>query len=132
MIESIAKSYLGAERRHYKRINKNFMSKLRIWEETENKIVESGWNMVSLQNLSAGGVLMNLNRSIDVNSLVDLKINFPMADEPIECTGKVVRVEDPSDVPLYRVAVTFTKIKEEDKNTIQEAADVFYGPKGLC
>ena len=82
-----------------------------------------------MKNLGAGGALFNYDRKIDVDSLVNFKINFPAAQEPIDCIGRVIRVEKPSYSFVFNVAAVFTSISDKERNIINTAAEEFYAKK---
>lgn len=59
------------------------------------------------KNLSAGGLLFVSDESATVGSTVDLRIDLPDAGKPIECLGKVMRVEEGHTGHDYNIAVCF-------------------------
>ena len=120
--------YKGKERRQYKRIRKNFLAKFQIMPEAKQKTTGL-WNMVTLQNLGAGGALFNYSEPIAVESVLSLKINFPRSVKPVDCIGRVCRIEEPSHSLISRIAVIFTKINEKDKNVINRTAEEVYAKK---
>lgn len=125
-------SYSGSEKRRYKRITQHFIIQFRIKEPGEIGLKDGlypGWNMVTSQDLGAGGVLFNFDKKIEVGTILYLKINFPKIEKPIECTGKVIRIEESNYAPIFRIAVIFTDIGEKEKETIEKAAEEFYFKK---
>ncbi len=120
-------NYAGPERRMYKRIVKNFIANVRP------KPMEGGdgtsWNMVTIKNLGAGGALFNYDRELDIDSLIEMKINFPMAPSPINCVGKIVRTEKKAANSIIAIAAMFTDIEDSFKETINKAAENFYAKR---
>ena len=98
----------GFEKRRYARINKPFIARFK-----EKDV--PGWDIVTLQNLGVGGTIFNYNRKFELGSLIDFKIDFPSGENPVKCTGRVIRVEEPYFPPIFGVATDFTDI---DRRTI--------------
>jgi hypothetical protein len=114
------------ERRQYKRIKKNFVTRFQLKGERPRKQKTENWEMVITQNLSAGGVLFNYDKEIQAGSKIDLLVNFPQAKHPINCTGQVIRIDRNTNISLLKVAASFVDIDEEDKHAISRAAEEFY------
>ena len=114
-------NYTGPDRRQYKRIRQHFIVRF--------KKPGMPWQMVTAQNLSAGGVLFNFNDKLDKDTTIDLKINFPLIKEPISCSGITVRADQPSAGPVFKIAVKFLDIVSGEKSTINKSADEFYSKK---
>ena len=112
--------YEGSEKRKYKRIKQQFIVKMR------EKTVGAEWDMLTTKNLSAGGVLLNYDRKPAVGSLVEMEINFPIIDEPVDCTGRVNRIEQDADSPIIRFAAVFTEIEAKTKEVINVMAEKVY------
>ena len=119
----------GGERRLYKRIAKPFMARFRVLKDAVSDMSSGDWDMVVMKNLGAGGMLFNYDKEIDMGSVLDFKINFPAKDDPIECEGKVIRIEETPHPSIVRVATVFTKIREEEKTMINSLAEEFYSNK---
>ena len=116
----------GGERRLYKRIAKPFMARFRVLKDAVPSASSSDWDMVVMKNLGAGGILFNYDKSIDMGSLLDFKINFPATEKPIKCEGKVIRIEETPHPSIIRIAAVFTKISKEEKTMINNLAESFY------
>jgi len=122
--------YEGPDRRQWKRIKKQFVAKVRdgALKETWDRD-SSGWDIVTTRDLGAGGIFFNYNRNIEKGLLLDMEINFPMSSTPINCAGEVIRVQKDLHSPIWGVATSFTKISEQEKRTINNAAEGFYSKK---
>jgi len=116
----------GRERRKYKRIEKALIAKFKSVADSGGNDVT--WNMVTLKNISAGGMLFNFDKKLQLHGILDIQINFPALKNPVKCRGKVLRV-DKIVASLYGVAVLFTKLSNEDKNIINRKAEEFYSKK---
>ena len=120
--------YTGPERRRHKRIKKSFIAKFKF-RPLPGQSIDSEWNMVTIRNISAGGILFNFNRKINLGSILEFEINFPASKAPIKCAGRVLRVETPKTMSLFHVATIFVKINDKDKDLINKAADNFFSNK---
>jgi len=62
------------------------------------------------KNISAGGILFVSGESATAGSNIDLRVDLPDDNKPIECLGRVVRVEEDYNGHSYNVAVCFLDI----------------------
>ena len=112
------------EKRAYRRIDKSFLTRLKIMPSKINKLKETFWDLITTKNLSAGGLLFNYYKDVPVGAEIELRIVFPLADRPIECIGKVVRSQkiiDNGVKSAYRIAAQFEDINEQDKRSINSS-----------
>jgi len=66
------------------------------------------------ENIGAGGIMVIINESLQVSSVVGLEIY--LNGEPIVCSGRIAwAVENQG---CYDTGVEFTKISEEDRRVI--------------
>ena len=122
-------AYKGPERREHKRIYKNYIVRFQIRPNDKQEKVFVGWDMVTAVNLGAGGILLNYDRKIEPGSLLDLKINFPGTPDPIECTGRVRRVEKSKRSSKTRIATEFVDIDENTRKHICQAVEDHHSPE---
>lgn len=115
--------FSGSERRQYKRIKKPFVTRFQILSEKGDGRVFPGWDMVTTQNLGAGGILFNYDEKIKLNSALEFKINFPTLNYPIDCKGRVVRVEEAPHSSRVRIAAVFTDMNDNEKNEVNRFAE---------
>lgn len=120
---------MAQEKRRYERIKKHFVVRFRIKPGQPQSGSLTGWNIVTLQDLGAGGILFNYDQEIEVGTLIDLKINFPPLRTPIDCVARVVRVEKPPLPPIVRIAAVFVNIGKKEKGLVEKAAEEFYSRK---
>ena len=116
--------FRGAEKRVYKRIQKPFIVRFRIKPEEDTGAIFPGWDVVTTQNLSAGGILFNYDERIELTSLIDLRVNFPTIKGTMDCTGRVLRVEEVPRSSRVRIAAVFTDIDQEVKKDVEEYAEL--------
>ena len=112
------------EKRAYRRIDKSFLTRLKIMPSKLNRLKEAFWDLITTKNLSAGGLLFNYYKQVPVGAKIELRIVFPLADRPIECIGKVVRSQkiiDNGVKSAYRIAACFEDINEKDQRSIESS-----------
>ena len=109
--------------RQYKRLKKPFVIRFRVRQDEAFSDVFGGWNIVTAEDLSAGGALFIYDQQLEVGAVLDLKINFPAFENPITCNAKVVRVEQLKHSAFYHIAIMFTDIKDNEKEILNSAVD---------
>ena len=114
-------------KRKYKRIDRPFMVKFRIRPDEVIEKGSSDWDIVAVGDLGSGGVLFNYNKNLGIGVLIDLKIGFSVTKPPINCVGKIIRIEELPSLSMFRVATKFTEIGEQEKEmintTVEEVLD---------
>ena len=109
---------MGQERRRYERITYHAPCRYEVGSGKRiSKLLESGTSFV--KNISLGGLLIEMMKQIDIDSLIDLEVVIPTAKEPIRAQARVVwvnRVEENED--RYDVGMSFTSISLDDKDKI--------------
>ncbi len=117
--------YNDLERRKHKRIDRPFMVKFRIRQDEVLEKDSFDWDIVAVGDLGSGGVLFNYNKSLGIGTLIDLKIGFSVTKPPINCVGKIIRIEELQYHSMFRVATKFTEIGEHEKELINKTiADI--------
>ncbi len=81
------------------------------------------WDMVAVKNLSAGGMLFNYNKNQKIDSLLDLKIDISESIPPINCVGKIIRIEESQPHSMCRIATEFTEIDKQEKEMINTTVE---------
>ncbi len=115
-----------AERRKYKRVQRPFMISFQVHPEEGVEKVFTGWDMVAVLNLGAGGALFYYNKKLKAGSILDMKVNISTSKEPIGCTGKVIRVEKLLNEYMFLTAVVFTEIGEKERGLINDFAEAYH------
>ncbi len=113
--------YKGQERRKYKRIEKLYMAGVRVKQHESHEKGSSGWNSVTLHNLSAGGTFFTYKKDLGIGTLLDLKIDVPESMFTINCVGKVIRIDKPKSTSMYSTAIKLIDIGEQEKGAIYTA-----------
>ncbi len=119
--------YKYRERREYERREKPYMVRFRTIPLVAIKMVSTGWDMVPVKNLSAGGMLFDYNKNLELDSLLDLKIDISRSTPTINCVGKIIRIEELQPNSMLRIATEFREIDEQEKaminTTVEEALE---------
>jgi len=115
----VKKDYAGPDRRKYRRLKTSLMVKMHTssFERGDQSVK---YDIVTLRNLSAGGLLFNYDKVVEVGTYLEFTIHFPEVEHPVHCKGEVVRIEKAKQSPpliLYHIAVHFV---EEDRIEILE------------
>lgn len=76
--------------------------------------------LVSLKDISAGGVCLRTEIPLPVSSLMELKINFPPFDNPVSCLARVVWVKKFGKLPRYEAGLQFSDLSEEARKAIDQ------------
>lgn len=83
--------------------------------------------MAKTVNISAGGLLVNLDRGLMVGAKVDVKLDFSNS-VALECCGQVARCKEYREEKdnakvFYTVAVTFDDLNESQKALLKNQVD---------
>ncbi|MDD5772519.1 MAG: PilZ domain-containing protein [bacterium] len=113
-----------------KRIQKLFIVRFRISGEIAFCDDLSKWHMVTIKNLSSSGICFNFNKKIPVNTRIELNIKLPFINEPVNCLGKVCRIDEDRQYnagykknPIYGIATFFERIDNNVKEVIDRFAE---------
>ncbi|MCP4252509.1 MAG: PilZ domain-containing protein [Candidatus Scalindua sp.] len=99
-----------AELRKYVRIEKPYIA--RFLAQSNDDGISSNWNMVAVDNLSAGGIFFYALENMKVGTILDLKISISRSLCSIICAGKIVRVKRIMDTSVVGFGIEFTEIDE--------------------
>ncbi len=111
------------ERRVYKRIEKPYIARLRIKQYKGLGKPSAEWDMVTVKDLSAGGMRFNYNKNLGIGSLLDFKIDISKSTPTINCVGKVTRIDHSHLHSMLRIATEFTEIDEQEKEVINTTVE---------
>jgi len=114
--------YDGPERRKHKRVRQDYTVGLQVKPCNHN-----AWTMVTMRDMSVGGVLFLAKNSLDKDTFLDLEIYCDFYREPIRATGKVIRVQPGKGDTEFRIAVLFTDIKEDAMEKIAYVVETLRG-----
>ncbi len=117
----------GQEKRKYKRIEKPYKAIFQIRQYKGHEMFSTSCHMVSLKDISAGGTSfnynVNYNDNLEIDSFLNLIIALPAFTLPVNCVGKIIRIEQPQPGSWFRIATEFTEIGEQEKEMINKVAE---------
>lgn len=109
------------ERRQFPRIARRITTRFQVAEDSQKK-----WDIILLDNLSAGGVLFRHNEKLEVGTLINLVMSFPNASEqPLLSVAKVLRVKQFQGLLIYEIAAQFTQIDEKTIKLINDIVEKY-------
>ncbi len=119
--------YNDRERRKCKRKEKPYMVRFRTIPLVAKKMVSTDWNVGAVKNLSAGGMLfdnnIDYNKNLELDSLLDLKIDVSIVTSTINCVGKIIRIEELQPNSRLRIEIEFIGIGEQEKEMINTTVE---------
>ncbi len=113
--------YNDLGRRKYKRIEKPYIARFR--KIVTQRIISAEWDVVTVKNLSAGGMLFNYKKNLGIDTRLDLKINISKSTPLINCIGKVIRIDEHMNSSMFGIAMEFTEIEEQEKEMINTTVE---------
>ena len=108
----------GHDRRKDKRREKLYMAEVRVKRHEGHETESTGWDSVTLHNLSVGGTFFIYRKDLEIGTLLDLKIDGTETRRTINCVGKVTRTEQFQSTSMFCTAIKFINIKKKDKEAI--------------
>ena len=111
------------ERRKYRRIRRRFLLSFKPIADEVWKEAYGSWDMRFMDNIGAGGLLFYSEDRLPIGALLELKLKLPISNNPIKCTGKVVRIETTPPSKIYRIAVVFVELVNQHKEGIEKLAN---------
>jgi hypothetical protein len=115
--------YNGQERRKFKRREKLYMAEVRVKRHEGHERVSTGWDSVTLHNLSVGGTFFIYRKDLGIGTLLDLKIDGTETMRTINCVGKVTRAEQFQSTSMFCTAIKFIDIRKKEKETINTTVE---------
>lgn len=107
-----------AEKRRYQRVEKPIIIRFRIRPPRGQEMVSSDWDMVGVNDLSAGGLFFNSSYNTEIGTVLELKIGFSTSTAPVKCMGIVLRLRKHPHTSIFGIATAFMKIEEHEKEMI--------------
>lgn len=110
-------SFFFEDKRVYPRLDlqAHVSYKLVKTEELATKGAFSPEGDSASKNISAGGLLLITTESLPVGTILELKIELPDGQKPIECLARVVRVEQTSQENIFDTAVCFLDLTSSQR-----------------
>jgi c-di-GMP-binding flagellar brake protein YcgR len=107
----------GSDQRAYVRLAKKVNVRYKVFK-SQDELLTRGFTSEQFsvtKNISAGGVLFISDEPAPIGSTVELKIELPIGEAPIECFGRVVRIDEIEPQKAYNVAVCFLDLTSADR-----------------
>ena len=134
-------------KKKYKEIVTPYIARFRVKQCEDEKTYSTEWSFVAVKTLSVGGIMFDYynkcryyNKNLEVDSILELKIDFIKSMPTINCIGRVVRIDDAHANSMFRIATEFTDINDLDREIInttveailrKEARSTFFKKKTL-
>ncbi len=74
-------------------------------------------------------MVYDYNKNLELDSLLDLKIEFFKSIPAINCIGRVVRVKKSQPYSMFRIATKFTEIDEQERKMINTTVEAMLRKK---
>ncbi|MBI5150063.1 MAG: Flp pilus assembly complex ATPase component TadA [Candidatus Omnitrophica bacterium] len=116
----------GADRRTYPRRDTKVNIRFKIFRSKDEALkrgVTSPPEVEQLSvttNISAAGMVFIAREPVAAGSVLELKIELPNSEEPVECLAKVLRVEDVEEEKTYNVTVNFLDISGAQRTKLNK------------
>jgi hypothetical protein len=119
-----------SDERRQKRIDRICSVRVRLFKEGQDAARQRPWEMVTMQNLSATGILFTTTEKLPTGIMLEFMISSPKRPDPIYCVGQVIRVEESqrdklcvSQITIYSVAVFFINISTDNQEAIKKICE---------
>ncbi len=99
------------------------MAEVRVKRHEGHETVYTGWDSVTVHNLSEGGTFFIYKKDLEIGTLLNLKIDAPKAMLKINCVGKVTRNKQFQPTSMFCIAIKFIDIGEQEKEMINTAVE---------
>ena len=93
-----------------RRVSERYLCDFTIWLTPEGGEFHGELMLVSLQNISAGGLLCNLECTLTMGQNVSLSISLPQWDNLVHVDGIVRHISETDDD--YMIGIEFTEVKD--------------------
>ncbi len=117
------------ERRRYPRAVVKFPLSFRVIGQgspaSKSASSTEEWVEAESEDLSASGLIFSSAQIAQIGQLLEFKLELPDRSQPVQCIGRVLRVEESDQnisrktVVSYRVSVTFLSINSVDRSRIE-------------
>lgn len=115
-----------AEKRIYPRLEARINIGYTIFKSQEEllKHFPKGEQLSLTKNISAGGLLFRAFDPIPIGAFIELSIELPDEEKPVECLAKVVRIEEREENKNYDVAACFLDITSAQRARIDKYVEL--------
>lgn len=115
-----------AEKRIYSRLDAKINISYSIFKSQEEllKRFPNSEQLSLTKNISAGGLLFAAFDPFPIGSFIELSIELPDEEKPVECLAKVVRIEEKEENKGYNVAACFLDITSAQRARIDKYVEI--------
>ncbi|MBU1998942.1 MAG: Flp pilus assembly complex ATPase component TadA [Candidatus Omnitrophica bacterium] len=109
-------------KRIYNRLDEKINLRYRIFKSAE-ELASKGYTPQQLgatKNISAGGLVFSSTQMLAISTFVEVRIELPNSEEPVECLSRVVRVEELEEGKKYDIAVCFLDITSAQRSRLEK------------
>lgn len=107
------------ERKH-KVMDKLYIARFRVKQDKDMDMPSNTWDVVALNDISAGGMVFDYNDYLGIDTHLDLKINISKSIPTINCVGKITHIQQLGPDSMFRTVTEFTEISGEEKEMINK------------
>lgn len=118
--------YVNIEKRKYRRIEKPYIARFRVKPDGNPGAVSTGWDMVAVNDLGAGGAFFNSTTNLGIGTIPNLKTGFSANAPLIKCDEIFTRVINQPSTLIFGIVKVFTKIGVHIKEAINKVAELNY------
>ncbi|MBI5416019.1 MAG: Flp pilus assembly complex ATPase component TadA [Candidatus Omnitrophica bacterium] len=121
-----AQALSGAERRTYPRRDRKVNIRFKVFRSKDEALKRGGTPPPEVEhlsvttNISAAGMIFIAREPVAAGSILELKIELPNSEEPVECLAKVLRVEEVEEEKTYDVTVNFLDISGAQRTKLNK------------
>jgi c-di-GMP-binding flagellar brake protein YcgR len=109
--------YGGAEKRMYKRLDARVKVEISLYDPGKGKTIPQSAESL---NVSAGGLLVTIERPLEVSSYVLVRFTLPGETEQHDFIARAVRVEEVEALRRYDIGLEFVDIVVGDMEKIDK------------
>jgi hypothetical protein len=120
--EDVPTQFKGRDRRAYRRLDKEVNVTFKVFKSLD-ALLKRGFTPQQLsgtKNMSVGGLLFVSSELVTVGSILELTMELPDFNEPIECLVIVVRTEEIEGGRNYDVAGQFLHITSAHRSRLNK------------
>lgn len=111
-----------SDKRVYQRLDNKVNVSYKVFE-TEHELIKRGHiaeELSATKNISAGGVLFSIKEKLVIGLILELKMELPGLDDPIECLAKIVRVDMVKEGNEYDIGVCFLDLTSAQRTRLDK------------
>lgn len=119
-------------RRAYVRANKKINLRYKVFKSQEELVkgVSKPEQVSVTDNISAGGLLFFSDKPLQLGSILELKIELPDNEGPVECLGRIIRIEEVEPDKEYNIAVCFLDIASAERVRLNKYIESYLETEG--